>query len=251
MANEVAHMRMLVTCSVSGNIFPGDYRPAFISLIKAGLTRLNNSDYLREIFPEGAPQKKPYTFSVGMPRGTVWTGDHFTLGEKGIVTILLSSGDIRIFLILCSAFRALENYAHPLKGGSVLRVIQIVPVREQKIFGDTILVNFLSPLCIREHTRDCEVYYANDYPGFENLAGEVVKGQFAHKGRFARQDPDSFQIVPFRMKKTVVRHYGQKIACSLGTAVLCGEPEFLTELYQNGIGSRCSSGFGLFEILQM
>lgn len=242
---------MLVKCSVSGNIFPSDYRPVFISLIKAGLTRFHDGVYLREIFPAGVPRKKPYTFSVGMPSGTVWAGDHFTLGDGGVVTLLLSSGDTRIFLILCRAFQALRNYIHPLKGGAALRVTRIVPVKEQTILGDKILVNFLSPLCIREHTRDCEVYYAHDYPDFEKLARQVVKGQFAGKDDFASLVLDAFQIVPFRMRKIIVRHYGQKIECSLGTAVLCGSPAFLTELYQNGLGSRCSSGFGLFEILQM
>lgn len=244
-------MRILVKCSVTGRLFPGDYRPAFISLIKVGLTRLRNDHSFKEIFPEGTPKKKPYAFSVGLPRGTVCTGEYFTLGEGNSVTMLLSSGDARTFLILCKALQTLVKYPHPLKGGGVLSVKSICMAEEQEIVSDTILVNFLSPLCVREHTRTCEVYYSCDYPAFEKLTEEIVRGQFAGQSRFLSEVTDTFRIVPYKMRKTVVRHYGQKIECSLGTAVLCGNPDFLTELYQNGLGSRCSAGFGLFEILQM
>ena len=59
----------------------------------------------------------------------------------------------------------------------------------------------------------------------------------------------SIKITPIRPKKTVVKHYNQFIESSIGSFILEGNPAVLDYLYKACVGSRRSSGFGLFEVI--
>ena len=61
--------------------------------------------------------------------------------------------------------------------------------------------------------------------------------------------PKRISLLPLKMRHTKVLHYNTYIPVSIGTGVLCGEPEILQALSQFGVGSRRGSGFGLFRVL--
>jgi CRISPR-associated endoribonuclease Cas6 len=57
-------------------------------------------------------------------------------------------------------------------------------------------------------------------------------------------------IKKVRPKVVVVKHYDQFIESSIGTYILKGSPHILQAMYDAGMGSKSSAGFGMFEVLK-
>ena len=64
-----------------------------------------------------------------------------------------------------------------------------------------------------------------------------------------QQNVNGIKIKPINARKTVVKFYEKNIESSIGEFLLEGSPELLQLLYDCGIGSKRSSGFGLFEVI--
>ena len=60
---------------------------------------------------------------------------------------------------------------------------------------------------------------------------------------------DDFNIEAVQAKKVIVKFYEKKIETSTGIFRITGDKQLLNYLYQAGIGSKRSSGFGMFKIL--
>ncbi len=243
-------MRIRVTFEISGDKFPVDYRRAFLHVLKDALSTYENGMYFRDFFPETCPQRKEYAFAVGLPAGSVYRGAQYDLGGSEI-SLTLTTGNHSHFIVLYNAFRRLKGKEYPFLAGVSGHVVSVFPVTQLPLKHNKILVEFLAPLCVREHVDRKDRYFSVEEPEFCNQVRRVVSYQLAGKAWATERMLDDFQIFPYRMKKTVAQFYGKYVECSLGSAVLCGEPRLLEELYDNGIGSRCSSGFGVFHILSI
>ena len=60
---------------------------------------------------------------------------------------------------------------------------------------------------------------------------------------------EQIEITPIKPFKTVVNTFGNKITGNVGIYQLTGDVHILNLLYQLGIGSRRSQGFGMYEIV--
>ena len=60
---------------------------------------------------------------------------------------------------------------------------------------------------------------------------------------------DTFEIKSDNYKKVIVKFYEKKIESTLGSFNIKGDIDLLRYLYQAGVGSKRSSGFGMFEII--
>ena len=60
---------------------------------------------------------------------------------------------------------------------------------------------------------------------------------------------DTFSLEPVKAKKVIVKFYEKKIETSTGIFKISGNEQLLKYLYDAGIGSKRSSGFGMFQIV--
>lgn len=228
---------------------PSDYRRACLSFIKRATTEYADGKYFEEFYQGN--HTKAFSFALGLPRGVRFSGDTIFLPKpESQITLTISTADPRTAAILSNAFLAMKGKTHPVKG-NMLRIEKVVLLPEKPIPQNShvLLIRMLAPLCIREHIDNKDRYITIEDADFAQQFTRVIAYQLKDQTEFTEEEKNSVQLIPYEMKKTVVRHYGQKIACSLGVGVLTASPRVLHYLYQSGMGSRRSAGFGLFDII--
>lgn len=223
---------------------PKDYHAIMISLLKKALSEYENGRYYDMFY--GGKQDKQFTFAVRIPKQSKFSRDKIELSDVHI-SLTISTADVRAGIILTNAFLKMKGYKHPLPMGNTLTIEGLYPVEEPFVTGSQIAVRFLSPLCVREHIEKTDTYYTVEDSDFQEQFRRCV--QYQLRNIMPDLPDDCISCIPVEMRKTKVLYYRQYIPVSIGTAVLCGSPELLQYLAQNGIGSRRGGGFGLFQVL--
>jgi len=226
-----------------------EYRKKFISFLKASFKGYDESLY-EQFYSTVNP--KPYTFAVMLPSPS-FSGNEIILGQKS-ASMIFSTEDIKVAMDAYNAFcRMCGKDFYEDDSEKSMKLMSIVPLNEKTIRSRQIVVKFLSPLIVREHVRESnrDKYYAFNEDGFSEQLASVIKVQLENQGKFF--DLQGFSLTPLdekSAKKSVILHYGQYIDASLGVYIMTGSPELLQYLYQSGISSRRSAGFGLFDVIE-
>ncbi|GMQ64160.1 CRISPR-associated endoribonuclease Cas6 [Vallitalea maricola] len=240
-------MRFKVELQLKKNYLPLDYRPAVLSLFKHSLTKYENGKYFTTYYEIG--KEKPFTFAVGIPNSK-FNKEKILVPPKKI-HITFSTGDLGTGIIFFNSLMLQKGKYYPLANENGMVIKNILIEKESVITTNTIEVIFMSPLCVREHNKENnkDIYYSYEKKGFNQVLNKILKFQIDDSNTLSTSILDGFSMVPIRGKKTVVRHHSQFIEVTVGVFHLTGNIELLKYLYKNGIASRKSSGFGLFEII--
>ena len=120
-----------------------------------------------------------------------------------------------------------------------------------KEFEDNhLIIKMNNPLIARNHDRQTNKnkYYLATDPEFK----ETIKMNISNviERLNLNLSLEDFEIKPLKTTKTVVRLYDSMIQGSLGIFEIKGNKELLNFLYQAGIGSARSSGYGSFSIIK-
>ena len=244
-------MRLITQLNLMKPEVPADYRPAVMSLLKSGLTVYSNGEFFGKFY-DGSSKTKPLCFSVGFPHGVKFQKDKVLLPtESTYIQVTFSSGDMETGMLLYNALRQTKSKARPLADGNEMTLTNIDTPPEPVLTSTTqMLVKTFSPICVRVKDDPKRQYASVAQPDFEERLRDQLARRFSDNSNIADEATKTFHFLPLKMKKTVVLHFGQKIECSVGTAAISGAPALLYEIYENGLGSRCSNGFGLLQILQ-
>ncbi len=244
---EVMCVQILIKLELNKPELPKDFRPFFVSFIKSNL-----SDYGEEFFDEFYKNRdnimKKFTFGVRMNRPK-FVGNVIQLGGN-VISFTLSTADMKEAMILYNAILKNKLKGFPLEHQNSMKIMAVKILPHNKINSNEILIKMLSPMVLREHSRETNIdrYVDCTCEDFADMAKKIVQAQlsiFAMDGNLLH----GFTIVPVMPKKTVVTAFKYHIDVSLGVYKLTGQPELLNFLYHAGIGSRRSQGFGMFEVL--
>lgn len=241
-------MRFKIELELKNEQLPLDYRPAVMSLFKHSLTAYDNGKHFSTYYDVG--KDKPFTFAVGIP-SSKFTKEKIVVPNRKI-NITFSTGDIGTGIVFFNALSMQKNKHYPLAYENEMIVKNIVIEKEIAITTDTIDIMFKSPLCVRKHSRENnkDTYYSYEKEGFYEAFNKVLEFQVSNSSNLNTSILENFSIMPVQCKKTVVRHHSQFVEVTVGIFSLTGNIALLNYLYTNGIGSRKSSGFGLFEIMR-
>ena len=235
-------MKILLQFQLKNNKLPIDYRRVILSFFKKALSEIADGKYYEKYYFK--PERRNFSFAVNLPNPK-FSKSEITLG-KNEFRITFSTSDKMTGFVFMSAFikQKGNNFSAPL--GNVFILTNISQIGYKTANSSTALVKMLSPLCIREHSRDenKNSYYSVASESFEKKANKIIQEQLIESG-FDDERVKGFSIQPINSKKTVVFHYGNYIECSLGEFVLNGDKAIINYLLQSGIGSRKSAGFGL------
>ncbi|MBU3181651.1 CRISPR-associated endoribonuclease Cas6 [Clostridium psychrophilum] len=241
-------MRFKIELELKNQYLPLDYQPSVISFFKHSLTLYDNGKYFTTYYELG--KDKPFTFAVGIP-GSKFTKEKILVPIKKI-SITFSTGDIGTGIVFFNALSMQKNKAYPLAYENEMIIKDILIEKEVAITTDVIDIIFRAPLCVREHSRENnkDTYYSYEKKGFCLALNKVLEFQISNSNILPPSIADGFSILPVKCKKTVVRHHSQFVECTIGMFSLTGNIALLNYLYTNGIGSRTSAGFGMFEIMR-
>lgn len=238
-------MRSKLEIFLEHPVLPMDYRRCILSLFKKALDTYENGQYYPFIY--GNSDDKCFSFSVSLPRGTVFTGKTIHLPMNHI-SLTVSTADLQTGILLNNMLLSVRGCQHPLPDGNAISIGRLSAIQEPQIAAGQILIRFLSPLCVREHVEKHDHYFTIADPDFQEQLFRCVTYQLRNT-EFSLHGTETLSIIPLQMKKTKVLHYNQYIPVSFGTCILRGDPRLLQHLYGSGIGSRRGSGFGLFHVL--
>ena len=116
------------------------------------------------------------------------------------------------------------------------------------MYFQTILGN---GLCVREHNRETnrDTFITCEDKEFSEKAETIIKNQLQMVGFYKNQYKD-IKVEPIDCKKIVVKHYGIFIDSTIGVLKISGNMNALQYLYQSGLGSHHSSGFGAVNVIR-
>ncbi|MHB1153748.1 MAG: CRISPR-associated endoribonuclease Cas6 [Eubacteriales bacterium] len=238
-------MRIKMTFRLCKKTLISDYHPCIISFFKAALSKYDNKLY-DSLYGSGAPIQKNFTFSTYLPNST-FSNDEIILDDKTIV-VTLSTPDMIFGIDFYNAALGMKNMSYPF-GNNIAKLIQIKVENHKVIKSETVYFKMLSPVIVKAHIKGSrDEYYTVGDECFYGQLKLICTKQFEKLAPYLCIK--NLEIEAVNCKKTVVALFGQKITATLGIFKLKAETEIINYLYQAGIGSKRSSGFGFFEIIR-
>lgn len=223
---------------------PVQYRKTIISFIKHSLER-DDKKYYQKYYNEKDPIIKQYAFSAYYKQSKIENDKIILEDEKFELNITTS--DYETGIILYNSFNKQKNKKYPLNNNS-MTLENITMTKEKEITTDKITIKFQAPLCVRSRENNKDYYYSYENEKFEEILKINVKEQLKISD-IPTETVDTFTIKPIKAKKVLIKFYEKCIECSTGTFEISGNKELLKYLYQTGIGSKHSAGFGMFQII--
>ena len=220
------------------------YRECVLSFIKLSLSEYN-MEYFKKFYNNKDNTIKPYTFSVFF-KSPKFKEDEIIIDKKRI-DINFSIADYEDSIILYNALNQQKNKKFSLNKNSwTLRNISML--MEKKIDSEEIVIKFMSPLVVRSRQNKKDFYYSFEHKEFLDILKINIKEQLSITN-FSENIVDTFSLEPIKAKKVIVKFYEKKMETSVGIFKMSGNKELLKYLYEAGLGSRHSAGFGMFEIV--
>lgn len=242
-------MRLELSFDLGKSQIPTDNRSIWISFLKHALSHAGGGMFYDQFF-SGTPNKD-YTFSVVLPilrfqRETIFL-------EKNSLKILFSADDRkRTGLIFYQAFIAQKNKEFPLPDGNAMILKKIVQLPEKLIADSKVIFKTVvgGGLVIRRHNKETnkDWFFSFKDEGFNEQMREVL-GYQAKKAGFSEEDGRNIKFTPIKCKKVLVKQFGIYVDSTCGIFLLEGKPELLQYLYQAGLGSKHSQGFGMLDVI--
>jgi CRISPR-associated endoribonuclease Cas6 len=239
-------MRFKLSFNLENNRFPILFQKSILSFIKYSLSEYNE-EYYKKLYDKKDNAIKPYTFSIYFHKPK-FEGDEIIL-EKNEIDLNMSVSDYELAIVLYNSFNNQRNKKFSLNRNSML-LRNISLVHEKEILEESITIKFMSPLCVRERNQETrkDMYYSFEHEKFIDILKVNIKEQL----KISKISPDvvdTFNIEPVNAKKAVIKFYEKKIECSVGAFKIFGNKELLNYLYKSGMGSKHSSGFGMFNVI--
>ncbi len=220
------------------------YRKSVLSFFKKSLSEHDNEIY-EKLYHAKDPIIKPYTFSVFF-KDSEFKENRIIVNSKQM-ELNISIADYEIAVILYNAFNHQRNKIFHLEHNS-MTLKNIVLIQEKQINTEEITIKFMSPLIVRQRENEKDYYFSVEGEKFLETLKINIKEQLKLTN-YSMDIVDSIKLEKVNGRKTVVKFYEKQMEGSIGTFKLFGNKELLNFLYRAGIGSRRSSGFGMFEII--
>lgn len=241
-------MRFVLTVELQDNKLPIEYRSLILSYIKNTLSKCNDGKYFDKFFKDTI--QKDYCFSVILPKSK-FTQNYIELQSKEIKIAFTTDDRSNTGFILFNAFIAQKNKAYKLPNQNYMVLKSINKNKREEIVADKAIFRTTigSAICVRDHNREnnSDNYYIYSDENFSEMLNKVLKNQLIAAG-FTEDEAKEVIVKPIQCKKVVVKHYRRYIDTTVGMLQIKAEPYILQYLYDSGIGSRKSSGFGMLDL---
>ena len=239
-------MKFSLTFEVEKEYFEVEYRNIIMSYIKKAVESTDNFD---KFYSDTA--KKDYCFTVVFKNSKFYKNKIF-LDRKEIKVIFSVDDRSMNKFILLSSFVKQMNKRFELKDNNSMTLRKIDMLTTEEIISNKAIFRTSagSSLCVREQNREINrsKYYTVDDIEFKEKLLYVVRRQL-EKAEFSQAEIDMLDINIIKSKKVVVKFYNQLIDSNVCMFEISCSKRVLKYLYETGIGSRTSCGFGMIELV--
>lgn len=237
-------MRFKLYFTLENSQIPIQFRRSIMSFFKHSLMNYDE-EYYKKYYNEKDTIIKNYSFSTYFKQKSI-QGEKIIL-EDDKFELNITTSDYETGIVLYNSFNKQKYKKYPLQDNSIT-LQNIMMMMEKEITSEKITIKFQSPLCVRERNNNKDYYYSYENVKFEEIIKINIKEQLKITD-IKEEVIDTFKITPIRAKKVVIKFYEKCLECSTGVFEISGNKELLKFLYQSGIGSRHSAGFGMFQII--
>ncbi len=234
-------MRIRIKFLAKQKILSLDYRYSCMSYIKHLLTK-NYVEKFNELYMKNAI--KSLTFNLYMPKSKI-TSEGIQLGEDSIYLNISSCDASLIYMLYNSAIKE-KNAEYVMKDGFDVITQSVNILREKEITSESIAIKTLSPILVRKHDKSSNIdeYLVPGDEKFDKYLQINVQNLLMALGK----DLTEIKLSPIEYKTTAVLLKGKYYKGFYGKFMLQGDKNTLKTLYDSGLGSRRSQGFGMFEL---
>ena len=237
-------MRLKLIFELENEHFPIQYRKNIISFIKLSLSQYNE-EYYKRLYNQRDNIMKPYTFAVFL-KGAKFQKEEI-LVESRKVELNIAIADYEIAVILYNSLNHQKGKKFSIDKNS-MTLKNISMLLEKQIDTDSITIKFMSPLIARNRQERKDYYYSFEHKEFLDTLKINIKEQLKITN-IPIEWVDDLKIETIQGKKVITKFYEKQIEGTLGIFRISGNKELLKNLYQAGMGSKRSSGFGMFQIV--
>jgi len=132
--------------------------------------------------------------------------------------------------------------------------VREIHVLEKPFFDERLIFRTLSPITVYSTLMKADgskkTYY---YSPYESEFNELLKRNLMKKASILhKRFSEDFKIIPLNRKKcreVIVKYKGTVIKAWEGIFKVKGDPELLEVMYDAGLGSKNSAGFGMMEVV--
>ncbi len=240
-------MKIILQFQVNDKKIPLDIRRTLTSFIKFSLCKEKN-ELFEKFYGVGKTVQKQFAFDIKMPNPN-FKKDYILL-ENNELQMTIVTNNSCLAIDFYNSFLKQRKKSYPLENGNFIILQNVTIKNHDLITGQTVLIKMLSPLVVRSHeVGKKDYYYQYDEEQFNQKLNESVRMQLKNCS-FSDSETVNINIEPISAKKVYVKTFGVIIPCSIGVFRLTGETEVISMLYQMGMGSKRSVGFGVFEVLK-
>jgi len=237
-----------VICRLKDEKIPIDYRRKVVSFLKHAISN-DDSAFYDELYENNV--NKEFTFSVYFYPDTIIRQDYISVVSKKLA-INFSTPDPYICIKIYNALSKQRLTWFNISDDNAIHIVEIHNPKEKVITENRAIFKTLSPIVIRDHDPLTKKDWFYTFEDNESI--DILRRNLKHelKDKFPRdisKDIDDLKISFFDMKKTVVKSYEFLIPCSLGCVSLEGQQYLIQYIYQRGLGSKRSLGFGMLKLI--
>lgn len=240
-------MQIRISHGIKGKlILPINYHHILQSIIYTNMsTQTGVGDYFHDVGFE-VVNRTFKLFTFGLLQGK------YKIQGKNIIFYDRVSFEVRSpeILLLLTVSNSIRN--NGIRYGNQTFNDVLVEVMDKTVEEEEILVRMVSPVCVyRTGQLTRETYYYEPWEdGFEELLNMNFKRKY--EACFGVKPREDIGIMPVRVgdkDKYVTKYKGFYITAWRGVYMLVGGRRYLDFLYQTGLGTKNSQGFGMFEII--
>lgn len=236
-------MYIIFKISLYDSIISKNYRSLILSYLKNAFQ--TNDINLYQKYYGNIYSLKNFCFSINLDNPK-FNENTITL-DGNEITIKLSTIDISCGIDIYNALLKMKNKEYITKNNS-LTLIDIKLENHKIITKNEIIIKMLSPIIVRTHIDGKDRYFSYKDDNFIPCLKNSIEYTLKECTNIDLSNRD-FKIMCISPKKTVVDAFGAKFTANLGVYKIIADLDVINAIYQLGIGSRRSEGFGMFEII--
>jgi len=238
-------MRFLTILKIYSNEkvkhIPSDYRRGLVSLLKEAIQKEDFKFFLEYYKPEKKNTPKPFTFSTFIPN--VVSKDKSLSFSSDIIKLNFSTNDIEFFTKTYNGLLKIVEfpfYSYKIKIEKIFYEKPYI-IKENRIKFKT-----LSPVLLRDHENYNRLYLLPNNPKYSE---QLKYSIFSIAKRFLGIENFEINIQILSYKPVYFFHYRELIQGADMILIIETLPKILQLLYDIGIGSRRSEGFGMLKVV--
>ena len=226
---------------------PLGYRSNVISLIKEAF-RIGEKG--EEFFNKNYEENtlKPFTFSVYFPNLQKSKERFFDFNNE-YFTVNFSTNNFNYLSRLYEGIRGFNNFtpfSFPVK-----YKLTLLPDRE--VFKESMIYKTMSPIVVRSfdsNTKKTNGYIGVNEKGYTHNLIEAVRYYNNRIEGLPDSLIDTIEVIPLATKETKIFFKNHLIPCTNGKFKILAHPLVQKMIYNVGLGSRRSEGFGMLEVIE-